>query len=158
MKKLLKTIDKLAYADDPFALTGEIDSFSRISVESAQLVEITDIRDELNIIKSVLATQGKVLNEFQALIGSDKKAASSGDQVLPRSKGTRFEADGTRGEQQHTTVLNSSRVVDETIRIVDDNLNRVIEMNESAERVEAEVSPQNHVVRMTINRVGYQLT
>ncbi|GAB1309927.1 Ankyrin repeat protein [Madurella fahalii] len=138
MKKLLKTIDKLAYADDPFALTAEIDSFSRISVESAQLVEIIDIRDELNIIKSILTTQEKVLKEFQALIGSDEKATSSGDQAISRSKDARSKPDGTWREQP-TTVFNSSRFVDEAIRIVEDNLNRVMEMNESAERVEAEL-------------------
>ncbi|KAK4677382.1 hypothetical protein QC764_405710 [Podospora pseudoanserina] len=135
MKKLLKTVDKLANAKDPFKYTSDIDSFSRISDESRQLVEIIDIQDELGIIKSILTTQLKVLEEFQGHLRPRK-----------RSGGTKehYDEDGDQHDEvhkksHHGTGLKNARVVDEAIRIVEDNLIRVQEMDESAKRVEAEL-------------------
>lgn len=191
MKRLLKTVDKLAAAPDPFALTAEIDSFSRISVESKQLVEIIDIQDELGIIKSVLTTQREVLKELrnhiahaahshgastpQTTVSAAHTAAiaaaamsSPGLGISPVGGDGQFNpmsppammgnstpvspfnpglpmatpASGVAPsvvEQHGTTVLKSTRVVDDAIRVVEDHILRVKEMNESAKRVQADV-------------------
>ncbi|KAK4194328.1 hypothetical protein QBC40DRAFT_188426 [Triangularia verruculosa] len=135
MKRLLKTVDKLANAKDPFKYTSDIDSFSRISDESRQLVEIIDIQDELGIIKSILTTQLKVLEEFQGHIRPRKRSGGSKEHY------DEDEDQGTRADKRshHGTGLKNARVVDEAIRIVEDNLIRVSEMDESAKRVEAEL-------------------
>lgn len=174
MKRLLKTVDKLANADNPFSLTAEIDSFSRISIESRQLVEIIDIQDELNIIKSVLQTQKEVLKDLQNRIRpQDNKGQPTGggsgvdnrsvgretDRDTPAStsgKGSQNrDRDGGNRERQSAvvTVLKSTRVIDESIRIVEDNIHRVKEMNESAKRVQAEVStvPRQDVQPSTLS-------
>ena len=173
MKRLLKTVDKLANADNPFSLTAEIDSFSRISIESRQLVEIIDIQDELNIIKSVLQTQKEVLKDLQNRIRpqDNKGQATGGSGVDNRSVGQETDRDspastsgkgsqnrdrdgGNRERQSAVvTVLKSTRVIDESIRIVEDNIHRVKEMNESAKRVQAEVStvPRQDVQPSTLS-------
>ncbi|KAK0673165.1 hypothetical protein QBC41DRAFT_352872 [Cercophora samala] len=135
MKKLLRTVDKLANAKDPFKYTSDIDSFSRISDESRQLVEIIDIQDELGIIKSILTTQLKVLEEFQGLIRPRKRSGGSKEQ----DDGDGDQHAGANKKSHHGTGLKNARVVDEAVRIVEDNLIRVQEMDESAKRVEAEL-------------------
>ena len=173
MKRLLKTVDKLANADNPFSLTAEIDSFSRISIESRQLVEIIDIQDELNIIKSVLQTQKEVLKDLQNRIRpqDNKGQATGGSGVDNRSVGQETDRDspastsgkgsqnrdrdgGNRERQSAVvTALKSTRVIDESIRIVEDNIHRVKEMNESAKRIQAEVStvPRQDVQPSTLS-------
>ncbi|KAM7187525.1 hypothetical protein V8F33_011172 [Rhypophila sp. PSN 637] len=186
MKRLLKTVDKLADAPDPFALTAEIDSFSRISEESKQLVEIIDIQDELGIIKSVLTTQREVLKELRNHIAQTTHShgtvtpqttsaahtaaiaaamGSPGLGISPGGDGTQFNpmsppagmwnstpsvspfnglatpnsAAPGMGEHHGSTVLKSTRVVDDAIRVVEDHILRVKEMNESAKRVQADL-------------------
>ncbi|KAM7219083.1 hypothetical protein V8F06_005521 [Rhypophila decipiens] len=138
MKRLLKTVDKLADAPDPFALTAEIDSFSRISEESKQLVEIIDIQDELGIIKSVLTTQREVLKELRNHIATTTHSHGT---VTPQTASAAHTAAiaAAMGKHHGSTVLKSTRVVDDAIRVVEDHILRVKEMNESAKRVQADL-------------------
>jgi hypothetical protein len=141
MENFLDTVDRLAKAEDPFSLTAEIDSFSRISVESRQLVEIIDIKDELNIIKSILTTQQTVLEQFQNLVGSHGDAKDSRNPTdVQDAKDAKNEKTTGSAKRHGSTGFNSVKAIDESIRTVKDNLLRVSEMNESAQRVHDEVS------------------
>ncbi|KAK0713751.1 hypothetical protein B0T26DRAFT_873806 [Lasiosphaeria miniovina] len=118
MKTLLDTVKKLAKAKDPFKLTADIDSFSKISKEMYQLVEIIDIQDELAIINSVLAIQRSVLKDLRDHFCSEDKPKTDPESNRPPS-----------------TVAITKGVVDESIRIVDENIRGAKEMTESARRV-----------------------
>jgi hypothetical protein len=145
MDEFLATVDKLAKAPDPFELTADIDSFSKISRESKQLIEIIDIRDELDIIKSVLTTQKRVLKQLRDVIRSQGKAPTldNGEAIKTVVK----TIDMNSGKAAGDTAFKSTVVVEDAIRIVEDNLLRVDEMDGSATRVHAEVSIHTNMAR-----------
>jgi len=138
MDRFLATVDRLADASDPFLLTADIDSFSKISTESRQLIEIIDIRDELDIVKSVLAAQKKVLKQLREIIRSQGRNLTSGSHGVKNPSSVNVDVDS--GRASGDTAFKSVGVVDDAIRIVEDNLNRVEEMDNSATRVHTEVS------------------
>ena len=137
MEKFLDTVDRLAAAENPFALTSDIDSFSKISKESRQLVEIIDIQDELDIIKSVLTTQKKVLKQLRDILRPDGASTTSGS--LGTTETSAAVSLLNTGGSTSSTAFRNSREVEEAIRLVEDNLLRVDEMNNSAKRVHDEV-------------------
>ncbi|KAK0643778.1 hypothetical protein B0T16DRAFT_188724 [Cercophora newfieldiana] len=133
MEKFLSSVDNLAKAKDPFLLTEEIDSFSKISTESKRLVEIIDIRDELDIIKSVLTTQKKVLKQLRDTIRSEGRSSTSENpdgKYSPESK-----SDVKSNKAYGDTAFRNTVAVEDALWIVDDNLTRVKEMDDSATRV-----------------------
>ena len=130
MKNLLKVVKKLKKHPDPFKLTADIDKFSQISEEMYQLVEIVDIQDELAIIASVLTVQKSVLNDLREHICCDRKPSST------NPTNNIF----TMKDQSPSTVAIRKTAVDDSIRIVDDNIRAIKEMAESAKRVHADVS------------------
>ncbi|KAK0704602.1 hypothetical protein B0H67DRAFT_557373 [Lasiosphaeris hirsuta] len=137
MQEFFRVVKKLAEATNPFAHTEHINSFSRVSVESEQLVEINDIQDELRIIFSILAMQMKVLKELRNHIRPQKKTEDAVAQIG-------CSEEDSLGSGHHAALF---RIVDESIQIVDDNIEKVKEMNESAERVESEQQSSGRVPR-----------
>jgi hypothetical protein len=140
MDDLLKIVDALADAADPFSMTKEIGSFSRISIESRKLVEINDIQDELNTIKSILSTQEFVLEEFQKLIQPRDKTAESDTTTGTQASQPVLERRTTGSSGRNgSTALKSCRAVTESIQTVKNDLLKVGEMSDSAGRVKDEV-------------------
>ena len=133
MEAFLDTVDRLQAAPDPFKLTRDIDSFSRISDESRQLVEIVDIQDELEIIKSVLNTQKKVLEQLRGVLGPDRPHSTAANARGANVPTPVDASDSTRSSS--STAFKSSRVADQALRIVKDNIARVEEMSNSARRI-----------------------
>jgi len=140
MESFLEAVDRLAAAKDPFKLTNDIDSFSKVSNETRQLVEIVDIQDELDIIKSVLTTQKKVLEQLKGVVSSPDRPHPSADN--PReSKPPRPAVEASApGKTPGNTAFKSARAVDQALRIVKDNIARVEEMTNSAKRIPDGVS------------------
>lgn len=138
MEKFLCSVDNLATAKDPFLLTEEIDSFSKISTESNRLVEIIDIRDELDIIKSVLTTQKKVLKQLRDSIRSEGRASTSENPDGKYSSEVRSDVKSSKAYGD--TASRNLVAVEDALWIVDDNLTRVKEMDDSATRVHDSVS------------------
>lgn len=138
MERFLVSVDNLAKAKDPFLLTEEIDSFSKISTESKRLVEIIDIRDELDIIKSVLTTQKKVLKQLRDAVRSEGRTSTSEnpDGRYPSEVKSDFKTSKAYGD----TAFRNLVAVEDALWIVDDNLTRVKEMDDSATRVHDSVS------------------
>jgi hypothetical protein len=79
MEEFPATVKKLANSPEPLHLTADIDTFSQISRESTQLIEIIDIRDELEIIRSVLTAQKKVLKQLRDVIRSQGRGSTFDD-------------------------------------------------------------------------------
>ncbi|KAK3389994.1 hypothetical protein B0H63DRAFT_106267 [Podospora didyma] len=130
MKELLKVVKKLKKEPDPFRLTADIDKFSQISEEMYQLVEIVDIQDELAIINSVLTAQKSVLRDLRDHVCCERKPSSTDP---PNSI-------YVMKDQSPPTVAIRKTAVDDSIRIVDENIRAVKEMAESAKRVHTDVS------------------
>ncbi|KAK5654263.1 hypothetical protein OQA88_7438 [Cercophora sp. LCS_1] len=140
MEKFLRSVDNLAKAKDPFLLTEEIDSFSKISTESNRLVEIIDIRDELDIIKSVLTTQKKVLKQLRDAVRSEERASSSSTSSTSENPDAKcspseVKSDVKASKAYGDTAFRNLVAVEDALWIVDDNLTRVKEMDDSATRV-----------------------
>lgn len=135
METFLATVKRLADAPDPFKLTGDIDSFSKVSDETKQLVEIVDIQDELDIIKLVLTAQKKVLEQLRGVVSTPDRqhltAANSREAKPPRPATKGSDSEKTPGN----TAFKTARAVDQALRIVKDNIARVEEMSNSARRI-----------------------
>lgn len=135
MKDFVETVDRLAQAKDPFKLTADIDSFSKVSDETRLLVEILDIQDELDIIKSVFSKQEKVLEQLRCIVvGPDPQrsaAANPLEPTLPHPAVDELDLKKTR----RNTAFKSASAVDQALHIVRDNIARVEGMTNSAKRI-----------------------
>ncbi|KAK4445379.1 hypothetical protein QBC34DRAFT_164894 [Podospora aff. communis PSN243] len=127
MDEFLKSMKKLADAPDPFQLAEEIDSFSKVTRQTTQLIEIIDIRDELDIIRSVLSAQKRVLEQLWDIIRAQPRA--------PTARTADTSTDTTLGGTAFKTMVG----VENAINTVGDNLLRVEEMDAMAIRVHVEL-------------------
>jgi len=130
-KRTVKFLEALG----PAALSNEkkIDTFSQVTDETNRLVEIMDIQDELKIVESVLMTQKKVLQMLEKQIRMSKKGSST----ALRETGAGI-------------------CVAEALKVVDDQIKSVSEMETSAQRVQEDVSRLFLVEEMATN-VALQL-
>ncbi|RYP10646.1 hypothetical protein DL764_000530 [Monosporascus ibericus] len=116
-----------------YALQNEnlIDSFSQIKQETDRLREIMDIQDELSIVDSILATQKVTLETLK------RDILGRGD----GSKPAKFLKPDSNEDSLETakTATPGSSCVQHAVRIVEANIKSVLEMKNSASKVQADL-------------------
>ncbi|RYP13610.1 hypothetical protein DL765_006811 [Monosporascus sp. GIB2] len=108
-----------------------IDSFSQIKQETDRLREIMDIQDELSIVDSILATQKVTLETLR------RDVLGRGDGGKP-AKAPKPDSNEDDPETAKTATPDSS-CVQQAVRIVEANIKSVLEMKNSASRVQADL-------------------
>ncbi|RYP70945.1 hypothetical protein DL770_008179 [Monosporascus sp. CRB-9-2] len=116
-----------------YALQNEslIDSFSQIKQETDSLREIMDIQDELSIVDSILATQKVTLETLK------RDVLGRGDGGKP-AKPSKLDSNEDAPETAKTATPDSS-CVQQAVRIVEANIKAVLEMKNSASRVQVDL-------------------
>jgi hypothetical protein len=152
-KNIAKSLDNVHLDTDTRA--KRIEKLFRLSKETKLLVEIMDIQDELNMVKSVLMQQKDVLKKLLRLYPSqeDKEDESQSrdkekelllkeqDESQSWDKGKEKEQTGKHVHPEHPspTILKDRALAHENISIVDNNIRIVAEMIDYAQKVQDEV-------------------
>ncbi|RYP50349.1 hypothetical protein DL768_004114 [Monosporascus sp. mg162] len=108
-----------------------IDSFSQIKRETDSLREIMDVQDELSIVESILAIQKVTLETLEWEI------LGRGDGGKP-TKPLKLDSNEGAPETAKTATPHSS-CVQQAVRIVEANIKSVLEMKNSASRVQVDL-------------------